>query len=60
MPITVGSIGDIIALAQLAGKLYKALSASQGAAADFRDVVLELSGFYGALESVGYPSSLYL
>lgn len=52
MPITIGSIGDIIALAQLAGKLCKALSASQGSAAEFRDVVLEISGFYGGLESV--------
>jgi hypothetical protein len=52
MPITFGSIGDIIAVAQIAGKLYKALAASQGSAQEFREVVLELSGFYGVLEQV--------
>ncbi|KAF4631717.1 hypothetical protein G7Y89_g6414 [Cudoniella acicularis] len=54
----VGSIGDIIAIAQVAGKLYKALRASQGSAAEFQDVVLELSTFYGTLERVNkkHPS----
>jgi len=52
MPISFGSVGDIIAVAQIAGKLYKALAASQGSAQEFREVVLELSGFYGALEQV--------
>jgi hypothetical protein len=52
MPITVGSIGDIIAIAQVVGKLYKALRASQGSAAEFQDLVLELSVFYGTLERV--------
>ena len=52
MPITVGSIGDIIAIAQVAGKLYKALRVNQGSAAEFQNVVLELSTFYGTLERV--------
>jgi hypothetical protein len=52
MPVIVGSIGDIIAIAQVAEKLYKALRASRGSAAEFQDVVLELSTFYGTLERV--------
>jgi hypothetical protein len=52
MPITVGSIGDIIAIAQVVGKLYKALRSSQGSVAEFQDIILELSIFYGTLERV--------
>jgi hypothetical protein len=52
MPVIIGSIGDIIALAQVAEKLYKALRASRGSVAEFQDVVLELSTFYGTLERV--------
>lgn len=39
MPITVGSVGDIIALIQLAASVKKCLGASRGSSADFRGVV---------------------
>lgn len=53
MLISFGSVGDIVAVAQIAGKLCKALSASQGSAREFKNVVLELSVLHGALEQVG-------
>jgi hypothetical protein len=52
MPVVIGSIGDIIAIAQVAEKLYTALRASRRSAAEYQDVVLELSTFYGTLERV--------
>ena len=39
MPITVGSVGDIIALIQLGASVKKCLGASRGSSADFRGVV---------------------
>lgn len=48
--ITFGSVGDIIAVAQITAQLLKALSTSRGSSKEFREVVQELETFHGALE----------
>lgn len=44
MSITVGSVGDIIALIQLAASVKTCLGASRGSSADFQDVVELMDG----------------
>ncbi|KAK6821324.1 hypothetical protein PG987_015724 [Apiospora arundinis] len=46
---TFGSFGDIITTAQLVWRLARALSDSCGSAPEFRELVVELNLFYGAL-----------
>lgn len=52
MPITYGSVGNIIATVQVAAQLLKALSASRGSAREFQDLVVELRIFHRALDQV--------
>ncbi|TAQ88386.1 hypothetical protein B7494_g3320 [Chlorociboria aeruginascens] len=52
MPITFGSVGDIIATVQITTQLLKALSTSQGSSKEFREVVDELKTFQRALEQL--------
>ena len=49
MPITVGSVGDIIALIQLAASVKKCLGASRGSSADFQGVVELMDNLQEAL-----------
>jgi hypothetical protein len=50
--ITFGSIGDIIAVGQIAVSLVKALSDTRGSAPEYQALVKELRGFDGALQQV--------
>jgi hypothetical protein len=50
MPISFGSVGDIIAVIQIAAQLSKALKTSGGSAEEFRDVIQELETFRKVLE----------
>ena len=50
MSITFGSVGDIIAVAELAFKIVKALSESRGASKEYQDLMLELDLFRRALQ----------
>jgi hypothetical protein len=52
MPITFGSVGDIISTIQIAIQLLTALNESRGSAREFRDLVKSLTIFYGILEQV--------
>ena len=52
MPITFGSVGDIIATFQLAWNLLEALNASRGAAREFQDLVKSLRIFHRLLAQV--------
>ena len=51
--ITFGSVGDIIALGQIAWSLAKALSDSRGSAREYQDLAKELRTFDQALLQVG-------
>lgn len=52
MSITFGSIGDIIAVAQIAWSLAKALTDSRGSAKDYQGLIKELQTFDQALLQV--------
>ncbi len=52
MPITFGSVGDIIAVGQLAWSLGKALNTSRGSAAEYRSLIRELGAFEQAVLQV--------
>lgn len=52
MPVTFGSVGDIIATIQVTAQLLKALSASRGSAREFQELVASLRTFYRMLEQV--------
>lgn len=51
MPITFGSVGDIVATIQVAAKLLEILSASRGSARDFQELVVELRTYHRALDN---------
>lgn len=51
LPIVPQSFGDIVAAAELAFKIYKALSDSAGSPYQYRCLIEELSAFRGSLES---------
>lgn len=50
--ITFGSVGDIIAVAQIAGSIAKALSDARGSAKEYQDLIKELRSFDQALLQV--------
>lgn len=52
MSITFGSVGDIIAVGQIAFALAKALTDSRGSAKEYQDLVKELKTFDQALLQV--------
>ncbi|KAL9059369.1 MAG: hypothetical protein Q9162_001238 [Coniocarpon cinnabarinum] len=52
MPVTCGSVGDIIALTKLVKELVEALNDSRGAAHDFRKLVRQLQGLGSVLQEV--------
>ena len=51
--ITFGSVGDIIAVGQIAWALAKALTDSRGSAKEYQDLIKELQAFDQALLQVG-------
>ncbi len=53
MPVTFGSVGDIVAIAQIAAQLLKALSSSNGSAQEFQDLLVQLRTFHRCLDQVG-------
>ncbi|KAL9089679.1 MAG: hypothetical protein Q9159_002407 [Coniocarpon cinnabarinum] len=52
MPVTCGSVGDIIALTKLIKELVEALNDSRGAAHDFRKLVRQLQSLGSVLQEV--------
>ena len=58
MPITFGSVGDIIATVQVTVQLLKALNTSRGSSKEYGEVVQELETFGGALAQTCQSSSL--
>jgi len=52
MAITFGSVGDVIAVGQLAWSLSQALTDSRGSAKEYQDLVKELQAFDQALLQV--------
>lgn len=52
MPITFGSVGDIIAVVEVAWSLAKALSDSKGSVKGYQGLVKELETFEQALLQV--------
>lgn len=60
MPITYGSVGDIIATVQIAAQLLKALSASNGSAQEFQDLVIQLRTFHRILDQVSIKLAMLL
>lgn len=50
MPVTFGSVGDIIALAQLVKDLVEALHKSRGAAAEYQSLIRDLEILEGTLQ----------
>ena len=54
MSITFGSVGDIIAVGQIAWSLAKALTDSRGSAKEYQSLIKELQTFDQALLQV-YP-----
>lgn len=52
MPITFGSVGDIISLCGLIQKLVKALDDARGSAREYRDLVHELDTLQTAIQEV--------
>jgi hypothetical protein len=50
--ITFGSVGDIIAVGQIAWALAKALTDSRGAAKEYQSLIKELNSFDQALLQV--------
>ena len=57
MSITFGSVGDIIAVGQIAWSLAQALTDSRGSAKEYQGLVKELQAFDQALLQV-YPRLL--
>jgi len=49
MSITFGSVGDVIAVGQIAWALARALTDSRGSAKEYQDLVKELQAFDQAL-----------
>jgi hypothetical protein len=60
MPITYGSVGDIIATVQIAAQLLKALSSSNGSARDFQDLLIQLRTFHRCLDQVNTQININL
>jgi len=56
--ITFGSVGDIIAVGQLARALAQALSEARGSAKQYQGLVKELQGFEKALLQVSPQSRM--
>ena len=52
MPVTIGSVGDIISLSILIKNLVKSLDDSRGSSAEYQDVVRELGNLDYALREV--------
>lgn len=52
MPITFGSVGDIISLCSVIQKLVKALDESHGSARDYRDLIEELQALETAIKEI--------
>lgn len=52
MPITFGSVGDIIAAVQVAYKLIEVLRTQTGAQREIQDLAADLRLFRGLLEGV--------
>lgn len=52
--ITFGSVGDIIAVSEIACNIISALSKSKGSAKEYHSLVTELQLFNKALLQVGY------
>lgn len=52
MPITFGSVGDLIAAVQVAYKLIEVLSAQKGAPREYRDLVTYLQQYRRLLNGV--------
>ena len=50
MPVTIGSVGDIIAVCQLVRELALALNSLRGSSHDFRELVKQLHAFNSVLE----------
>jgi hypothetical protein len=57
MSITFGSVGDIIAVGQIAWSLAQALTDSKGSAKEYQDLVKELRAFERAVLQVCPNSS---
>ncbi len=56
--ISFGSVGDLIAVGQIAWSLAQALSDSQGSAKEYQGLMKELEIFNNALLQVGYVDSV--
>jgi hypothetical protein len=52
MPITFGSVGDIIAVGQISWSLAKALNDSRGSAKEYQGLLKELRAFERAVLQV--------
>lgn len=59
MPITFGSVGDIIAAIQIAAQLLKILSSSNGSAQEFQDLLIQLRTFHRCLDQVIWNHTHY-
>ena len=57
MPITFGSVGDIISLCGIIQKLVKALDETRGSAQDYRDLIEELRTLETATKEIERLSS---
>ena len=54
MPVTFGSIGDIIAVSLLIKDLIKCLDGARGSSAEYQSILLELQDLDYALSQVGF------